>query len=99
MTYNTNPTTTPNTAAAIYAQAVAVLAERTTEQLVEMAQILDAKATRSNEERKVLAWILDAIEVRHPEVTGPMSAWAVGTNPHGYTATQAMVAALGAVAR
>lgn len=81
----------------IRTQVAEILSERTTEQLVEMAQMIDRKETLQVEERMTLAWLLDAIEVRHPETSATMDAW-IDAEPDGRTYTEVLVAALEEVA-
>lgn len=73
------------TATAAHTEAVATLAELDDAQLFEMARTLEARPTLDSAERCTLAWIRTAVEVRHPEITAAMDAWALSDSPLNYT--------------
>lgn len=45
-------------------------------QVIEALTLLDAKPNRSEDERRVRAWLIESIESRYPDSTSALDSWA-----------------------
>ena len=87
------------TTATANAEAAALVAERPTEQLIEMLETVE-QMDRSPERARVRLWIIDALESRYPAVNAVMDAWADElTNPNLTYAEQLIEAVRAEVAK
>lgn len=71
-----------------------LFAQTSTETLVVSALTLDGIEKPSQDERLALAWTLDEIERRHPEITAALEAWVEAAEVDGPSYAEVAVASL-----
>lgn len=70
-----------------------LLTKTDTDTLMIAALTLDAISDRTQEQRMALAWTMDEIERRHPEITPALDAW-VESMDETFTYTEVAIAAI-----